>query len=96
MSRYDNIVAELATRVPELADECQTEIVTFLEQCQRGQKEPLSEDDIAYLRALASAQIPTNAATKLMSRCRISFSRTICAHFSSNGCTIRRAIFDCV
>ena len=55
MSRYDNIVAELAQRVPELADECQPEIVTFLEQCQHRQKEPLSPADIAYLRELQAA-----------------------------------------
>ena len=52
MSRYENIVAELAERVPELADECQTDVFTFLEQCQLGSKEPLSEADIEYLRAL--------------------------------------------
>ena len=55
MSRYDTIVAELAQRVPELADECQPEIVTFLEQCQHGQIEPLSPADIVYLRALQAA-----------------------------------------
>ncbi len=52
MSHYDNIVAELAQRVPEIADECQPEIETFLAQCQRGSKEPLSPTDIAYLREL--------------------------------------------
>lgn len=55
MSRYENIVAELAARVPELADECQPEIFTFLEQCQLGQKEPLSPADIEYLRAMQRA-----------------------------------------
>ena len=55
MSHYENINAELAERVPELADECQTEIVTFLEQCQRGSKEPLSDGDIEYLREMQRA-----------------------------------------
>ena len=40
MSRYDNIVAELAQRVPELAEECQPTVTTFLERCQLGQTEP--------------------------------------------------------
>ena len=52
MSRYDNIVAELAERVPELAEECQPDVFTFLEQCQLGSKDPLSEADIAYLNEL--------------------------------------------
>ena len=52
MSRYDNIIAELDQRVPEIADECQPEIETFLAQCQRGSKEPLSPADIEYLREL--------------------------------------------
>lgn len=52
MSRYDNIIAELAARVPELADECQPDVFTFLEQCQLGSKEPLSVVDIEYLRQL--------------------------------------------
>lgn len=55
MSRYDNIIAEIAEHVPELADECQTEIVTFIEQCQRGSKEPLSDADIEYLREMQCA-----------------------------------------
>lgn len=58
MSRYDNIIAELAERVPELAEECQTEIVTFLEKCQREVKAPLSDDDIAYLRAASGQSRP--------------------------------------
>ena len=55
MNRYDTIIVELAACVPELADECQPEVVTFLEQCQYGQKEPLSDEDIAYLRELQAA-----------------------------------------
>ena len=55
MSRYDTIIAELAERVPELADECQPTVTTFLEQCQYGQKEPLSDADIEYLRGLQAA-----------------------------------------
>ena len=55
MSRYDTIVAELAEPVPEIAAECQTETLTFLEKCQREIKAPLSDDDIAYLRALQAA-----------------------------------------
>ncbi len=55
MSRYDNIVAELAERVPELAEECQPEVETFMEPCQRGAKEPLSPADIEYLRALQTS-----------------------------------------
>lgn len=49
---YENIVAELAERVPKLADECQPEIETFLEQCQQGSKTLLSPDDIEYLLQL--------------------------------------------
>ncbi len=56
MSHYDIIIAELGERVPELAEECQPEIVTFLEQCQRGQKEPLLPADIEYLRELQAAK----------------------------------------
>lgn len=52
MSHYDDIIAELAERVPELAGECQTEIVTFIEQCQREIKQPLSDADIACLNKL--------------------------------------------
>lgn len=52
MSHYDNIIAELAQRVPELAEECQTEIITFIEKCQREVKEPFSPEDIEYLREL--------------------------------------------
>lgn len=50
--RYQAIVAELAQRVPELAPVCQPEIETFLEQCQRGSKEPLSLEEIQYLLAM--------------------------------------------
>lgn len=49
--RYQTIVAELAQRVTELASACQPEIETFLEQCQRGSKEPLSSEEIQYLLA---------------------------------------------
>lgn len=55
MSHYDNIIAELAERVPELAEECQTEIVTFIEKCQREIKEPLSPADIEYLREIQAS-----------------------------------------
>lgn len=41
--------------MPELADECQTEIVTFIEKCQREIKEPLSPADIEYLRGLQAS-----------------------------------------
>ncbi len=55
MSRYENIIAELAERVPELADECRTEVVTFIEKCQREVNEPLLPADIEYLRALQAS-----------------------------------------
>ena len=61
MSRYQTIVAELAERVPELAEECQPAVTTFLERCQLGQKAPLAPAEIEYLRGLAASD-PDNPA----------------------------------
>ena len=52
MSRYDHIVAELAGRVPEVADQCQPTGITFIERCQFQSLYPLSPAEIEELRAL--------------------------------------------
>ena len=52
MNRDKAIIAELAERVPELSEECQTMITPWIEVCQRGSKEPFLPADIEYWRAL--------------------------------------------
>ena len=54
MIPYSNIIAELSAHVPELASECESEVTTFLEECEMGVGSPLSAEDLEYLRALQS------------------------------------------
>ena len=57
LSRYGNIVAELAQRAPEIADGCQPTGITFIERCQFQSLYSLSPAEIEELRAL-QAQYP--------------------------------------